>query len=148
MGNHPNNENVRRILRAFGQEAHVLISSEQSEDAFCRLRFFAGPENTAPPHMHQNEDETFIVEGGEIEVDRGGEVIRGKPGDVIYLPKKIPHAPKILGAEPLQAMSGMHQPASHVEGCKERRGSMAFVLVSKAGQCPSVAQADPALCPR
>ena len=31
-------------------------------------------------------------------------MIRGRPGDVIYLPKKIPHAPKILGAEPLQAM--------------------------------------------
>ena len=35
-------------------------------------------------------------------------------------------------------MSGMDQPASHVEGCKERGGSMAFVLVSKAGQCPAV----------
>jgi quercetin dioxygenase-like cupin family protein len=98
------NENGRRILRAFGQEAHVLISSEQTGDAFCLLRFFARPENTTPPHMHQNEDETFIVEAGEIEVDRGGEVTRGRPGDVIYLPKRIRHAPKILGAEPLQAM--------------------------------------------
>src|SRR5260370_2829377 len=44
-------------------------------------------------------------------------------------------------------MSGMYQPASHVEGCKESRGSMAFVLVSKAGQCPAVGQADPALGP-
>ena len=35
-------------------------------------------------------------------------------------------------------MSGMDQPASHVEGGKERRGSMAFVLVSKAGQCAAV----------
>ena len=35
-------------------------------------------------------------------------------------------------------MSGMYQPASHVEGCKERRGSVAFVLMSKAGQCPTV----------
>ena len=99
-----NNENGRRILRAFGQEAHVLISSEQTGDAFCLLRFFAGPENTAPAHMHQNEDETFMLEGGEIEIDRGGEVIRGKPGDVIYLPKKIQHASRILGTEPLQAI--------------------------------------------
>ncbi|HEV3210784.1 MAG TPA: hypothetical protein VGY91_11015 [Chthoniobacterales bacterium] len=42
----PNSDNGRGILRAFGQEAHVLISSEQSGNAFCLLRFFAGPENT------------------------------------------------------------------------------------------------------
>jgi mannose-6-phosphate isomerase-like protein (cupin superfamily) len=99
----PKNENDV-VLRAFGQEAHILISSDQTGNAFCLIRFFAWPENTNPPHMHSNEDETFIIEAGQIEVDRGGEIIRGKPGDVIYLPKKIRHAPRILGTEPLQTI--------------------------------------------
>jgi hypothetical protein len=30
-------------------------------------------------------------------------------------------------------MSGMYQPASHIKGGKERRGSVAFVLMTKAG---------------
>ena len=79
-----------RVLRAFGQEAHVLISSEQTRDAFCVLRFFAPPGNVTPPHVHHATDETFLIESGEGEINRGGEVLRVRKGDVIYLPKGIP----------------------------------------------------------
>jgi len=61
-----------RVLRAFGQEAHVLISSEQTRDAFCVLQFFAPPGNVTPPHVHPPTDETFVIESGEEEINRGG----------------------------------------------------------------------------
>jgi hypothetical protein len=32
-----------RVIRAFGQEAHVLVSSEQTGDAFWVLQFFIAP---------------------------------------------------------------------------------------------------------
>jgi Cupin domain. len=64
--------NSSRVLRAFGQEAHVLISSEETGSAFCILRFFASADSVTPPHTHQNEDETFIIESGEVEINRGG----------------------------------------------------------------------------
>jgi quercetin dioxygenase-like cupin family protein len=86
-----------RVIRAFGQVAHVLVSSEQTGDAFCLLRIVASPGNVTPPHVHRATDETFLIESGEIEVNRGGEVLRGRSGDVIYLPKGIPHAPRTLG---------------------------------------------------
>ena len=86
-----------RVIRAFGQEAHVLVSSEQTADAFCVLRFFIPPGNVTPPHLHRATDETFLIESGEIEVNRGGELLRGRRGDVIYLPKGIPHALKVTG---------------------------------------------------
>ena len=86
-----------RVLRAFGQEAHVLVSSEQTGDAFCVLRFFASPGNVTPPHVHHATDETFLIESGEIEINRCGELLRGRRGDVIYLPKGIPHAPRVIG---------------------------------------------------
>ena len=87
----------RRVIRAFGQEAHVLISSEQTGDAFCVLRFFIPPGNVTPPHLHRATDETFLIESGEIEIDLGGELLRGRRGDVIYLPKGIPHALRVSG---------------------------------------------------
>ena len=79
-----------RVLRAFTQEAHVLISSEQTGDAFCVLRFFAPPGNVTPPHVHHATDETFLIESGEGEITRGGEVLRVRKGDVIYLQKESP----------------------------------------------------------
>ena len=84
--------NNGRVIRAFEQEAHVLVSSEQTGDAFCVLRFFIPPGNVTPPHLHRATDETFLIESGEIEINRGGELLRGRKGDVIYLPKGIPHA--------------------------------------------------------
>jgi quercetin dioxygenase-like cupin family protein len=86
-----------RVIRAFGQEAHVLVSSEQTADAFCVLRFFIPPGNVTPPHLHRATDETFLIESGEIEINRGGELLRGRKGDVIYLPKGIPHALRVIG---------------------------------------------------
>ena len=38
-----------RVIRAFGQEAHILVSSEQTGDAFCVLRLFIPPGNVTPP---------------------------------------------------------------------------------------------------
>jgi quercetin dioxygenase-like cupin family protein len=85
------------VIQAFGQEAHVLVSSEQTGDAFSVLRFFMPPSNITPPHLHRATDETFLIESGEIEINRGGELLRGRKGDVIYLPKGIPHALKVIG---------------------------------------------------
>jgi quercetin dioxygenase-like cupin family protein len=90
-----------RIIRAFGQEAHVLVSSEETDDAFCVLRVFASPGNVTPPHLHRTTDETFLIESGEVEINRGGEMLRGRTGDVIYLPKGIPHGPRVLGNDNL-----------------------------------------------
>jgi mannose-6-phosphate isomerase-like protein (cupin superfamily) len=90
-----------RVLRAFGQEAHVLVSSQETGDAFCVLRISASSANATPPHTHRATDETFLIESGEVEVNRGGELLRGRRGDVIYLPKGIPHAPRVSGSEKL-----------------------------------------------
>src|SRR6516164_8350339 len=86
-----------RVLRAFVQEAQVLVSSEQTGDAFCVLRVSFPPGNVTPPHLHRATDETFLIESGEIEINRGGELLRGRKGDVIYLPKGIPHALRVIG---------------------------------------------------
>lgn len=89
------------VLRAFGQEANVLVSSQQTGDAFCVLRVSASPANVTPPHLHRATDETFLIESGEVEVNCGGELLRGREGDVIYLPKGIPHAPRVVGNDNL-----------------------------------------------
>jgi mannose-6-phosphate isomerase-like protein (cupin superfamily) len=91
----------RRVIRAFGQEAHVLVSSQETGDAFCILRISASPGNVTPPHVHRETDETFLIESGEGEVNLGGKLLHARVGDVIYLPKGVPHGPRVLGNEKL-----------------------------------------------
>jgi quercetin dioxygenase-like cupin family protein len=93
--------NNGRVIHAFGQEAHVLVSSAQTGNAFCVVRVTSAPGNVTPPHLHRTTDETFLVESGEVEVDLGGELLRGRSGDVIYLPKGIPHGPRVTGNDDL-----------------------------------------------
>src|SRR5258708_27090618 len=82
------------VIRGFGQEAHVLVSSEQTGDAFCLLRFAAPPANVTPPHLHRTTDETFLIESGEVEINIGGGVLPGPNGGTLYLPQGISPAPK------------------------------------------------------
>ena len=65
-----------RVIRAFGQEARVLVGSEQTGDGFCVLRISASPGSVTPPHLHRTTDETFLIESGEIEINRDGELLR------------------------------------------------------------------------
>jgi len=93
-----------KVLRAFGHEFHVLVSSDETRDAFCVLRGFASPGNDVPLHVHRYGDEVFIVESGEVEVNRGGELVRLRKGETVYLPKNIPHAPRVVGGERAQVL--------------------------------------------
>lgn len=68
------------------------------------MRMFASPGDNVPLHTHHFEDELYIVESGELEVNRGDQTIHGRKEDVIYLPKNIPHALRFLGSEDLQVM--------------------------------------------
>ncbi|MBV9877442.1 MAG: cupin domain-containing protein [Verrucomicrobia bacterium] len=94
-----------KMLRAFGHEFDVLVNSEHTRGASCVLRAFASPGNDVPLHVHRFEDEIFIVESGELEVNRGGEIIRLRKGDAVYLPKNIPHAPRAVGSERAQVLA-------------------------------------------
>ena len=82
----------------------MLVSSEQTESAFCVLRMFASRGHDVPLHTHHFEDEIFIVESGELEVKRGGQIIQARKGDEVYLPKNIPHAPRVVGDQNLQVL--------------------------------------------
>lgn len=50
------------------------------------------PQGTfVPPHIHTVEDEFIYVAEGELEVMIGGEMHRAGVGDLIKMPKNVPH---------------------------------------------------------
>jgi quercetin dioxygenase-like cupin family protein len=51
------------------------------------------PEGSSVPlHVHQHEDEIFHVLEGEVLLTLGDETYEGKAGDMVYLPRSIPHS--------------------------------------------------------
>ncbi|MBX3254697.1 MAG: cupin domain-containing protein [Chitinophagaceae bacterium] len=44
-------------------------------------------------HIHTDFDETFQVENGELTVWVNGEIRKLVPGEVLHIPKGIPHKP-------------------------------------------------------
>lgn len=141
-------EGSSRAIRAFGQEAHILVSSEQTGNAFCVPRISASTGNVTPPHLHRTTDETFLIESGEVEVNLGGELLQGRPGDVIYLPKGIAHAPKAGGNDRLTVIvlcvpGGFdHFFAACAEEFKKGKPEMS-ILIKLAGEYGIEFQSDP-----
>lgn len=64
----------------------------QTGGAFILLEQTSQRGKMTPLHRHPNEDETFIVQEGELIVHIDGSDHAGSPGSVISVPRGAPHA--------------------------------------------------------
>ena len=69
----------------------VRASAETTGGAFAVLEEVA-PLMDTPRHVHANEDEVFYILEGEHIVECGDEEFRLGPGDLVFLPRGVPHA--------------------------------------------------------
>lgn len=67
-----------KTLPILGSQVEVLISSEMTEGRSVTLMEISPPGGGPPPHMHQNEDETFHIVEGEYEFLVDGAWVRGQ----------------------------------------------------------------------
>lgn len=91
-----------KIVRS--SEGTVLMSGRQTikltaDDTDWKMSAITSlvPAGTSVPyHVHQNEDETFEIINGELEITLDGKVDVLKTGDIVFMPKLIPHGFKAL----------------------------------------------------
>jgi quercetin dioxygenase-like cupin family protein len=91
-----------KIIRR--SEGQVLMNGRQTiklsaDDTDWKMSVVISvvPAGTGVPyHVHQNEDETFEIISGELEVKLNGQVHVLRPGDIVFMPKLIPHGFKAL----------------------------------------------------
>ena len=50
------------------------------------------PDAGPPPHIHHDQDESFYVVEGQLEIMVGGEVREAKAGDFVHVSKGTPHS--------------------------------------------------------
>jgi quercetin dioxygenase-like cupin family protein len=76
--------------------SRILVDGEASEDRFSLLDMTGAPGEMPPLHVHHEEDETFYVLDGELELyiaDR--ESVSVGPGQAAFAPRGVPHAYRV-----------------------------------------------------
>jgi quercetin dioxygenase-like cupin family protein len=62
------------------------------------------PGMMVPPHIHTVEDEFIYVQEGELEVMIGGHTYRARVGDLLKMPKNVPHGVQQVGETPTRSL--------------------------------------------
>jgi mannose-6-phosphate isomerase-like protein (cupin superfamily) len=104
-------ESVRTAL-VFGVRVEILLRAEETGGTHSTYLVTAAPGTGAPPHLHREDDETFYVLEGELEVLQGEAWHRAGAGACVFLPRGVPHAFRNPGEQPVRFL-GVATPGGH-----------------------------------
>lgn len=92
--------NPRKKFEVFGEPVEILVTSEETNGAFCVLTQISPPGGGPPPHIHQREDELFTVVEGEFEVFDGQDWHPLRAGESAYKLRGTCHTFRNSGDSP------------------------------------------------
>jgi len=81
-----------------GALSELRVSGEQTGGAFSLADNLARRGNASPVHVHDRNDETFLVLDGELRVVAGEHDYTARPGTVAVLPRRLRHAYVVTSA--------------------------------------------------
>lgn len=93
----------REQLVVLGQQFTVRVTAAQTGGAFYAFDLVAPPGIGVPAHVHDREDELFVVNRGTARFVVDGREILACAGDSVFGPRGVPHAWEAIGDEPLEA---------------------------------------------
>ncbi|WP_072008499.1 cupin domain-containing protein [Hymenobacter sp. IS2118] len=83
-------------IKLQGVNANIMDVKVSGRDTAGALAIFEqtslSPKRGTPLHVHAHQDEVFQVLAGEYVFRVGSESFRLKTGDIIFLPRAVPHA--------------------------------------------------------
>jgi quercetin dioxygenase-like cupin family protein len=87
-------------VRAFGNEILFALTTEQTRGALS-LGLAEVPAGHGPPmHVHDSDDELFIILEGDYSFCTDGTWSDAGPGSVVFLPRGVEHTFKVVGSSP------------------------------------------------
>ena len=96
------NEGTRHNV--FGHSIIFKHSTEELGGNALVWEIISPPGTMVPPHVHATEDEFIYVQDGEYEVMVGSTVYHANPGDLIKMPKGVPHGIQQVGNKPTRTL--------------------------------------------
>lgn len=89
------NEGV--AINVLGDNQLVKLTAEDSNGQLTVIMQHLPAGIEIPAHVHTNEDEHFHLIEGEVQFTLSEKVYNLVAGDMIFLPRNIPHAIKVTG---------------------------------------------------
>ncbi|ADV82424.1 cupin domain-containing protein [Terriglobus saanensis] len=83
-----------------GERIAVRLSSAQTNGAYAVVESIADPGCGVPAHLHQNEEEHFIVLAGRYRFLIGEKTFEAEAGASFTAPRETPHAWKNISDQP------------------------------------------------
>jgi quercetin dioxygenase-like cupin family protein len=77
-----------------GHLFEFLATRETTGGAFALLRVTCRPGFDPPLHVHRREDELWHIIEGEATFQIGDALHTAGPGDTVWTPRNVPHAPR------------------------------------------------------
>jgi quercetin dioxygenase-like cupin family protein len=74
-----------------GDTLTFKATAETTGGALTAIDCEAAPGGGPPPHIHENEDESFYVLDGTFEILLGDELVLARPGDYAFVPRGTVH---------------------------------------------------------
>jgi len=87
-------------VRAFGSELLFALSTEQTGGVLSLGLAEVPAGHGPPPHVHDSDDELFLILEGEYSFYVDGEWSDASAGSVVFLPRGTEHTFKVVGSAP------------------------------------------------
>jgi mannose-6-phosphate isomerase-like protein (cupin superfamily) len=75
-----------------GERCLIRVAATETNGAYSVVEILSQPGDSTTMHVHQNEDEHFLILEGTARVVRGDETFDAPVGTSVALPRGIPHA--------------------------------------------------------
>jgi quercetin dioxygenase-like cupin family protein len=108
----------KNVQAGSGTSMQVLIGSEDASN-FAMRRFIMEPGGGMPNHTNSVEHEQFVLRG-RAKVGIGEVVYKVKRGDVVFIPRGIPHWYRAEGDEPFEFICVVPNVPDHIEILEKR----------------------------
>ena len=82
-----------------GDLYNLLATGEETGNAFFQFEAVVPKGGGPPPHVHRNEDESFYVVSGRLEILLGTSLHEAMAGDFVFVPRGTVHRFKNVGNE-------------------------------------------------
>jgi len=78
--------------------------SQYTNGTYALMEIIVYPQTGTPPHIHSREDESFLVQSGELQFQIEGKTLVATPGTFIYSPKGQQHLFANVSDQPAQML--------------------------------------------